>query len=273
MSNGDWMGSSTKFHTVLDRTETIASRLNGQTLADHLPLLDGHSVAALGARGYQSVSLSAAPIVFLVDDDPSSRQSTELLIRRAGWKSEAFAFAREFLDQPRPVVSNCLVFNVSPQGPNGFDLQRPIADQRTETPIIFIADRADVPTTVQAMKAGAVELLIRPFDGEALISAIREALERSTVVLAREAEMRLLRDCYASLTHRERQVLALVVSGLLNKQIGMELGISEVTVKAHRGRVMQKMGARSLVDLVRMATRLRSDRASSASRYLRSPGP
>lgn len=273
MSNGDLMESSTKFRTVLDRTDMVGSRLDNRTLADPLPLLGRHSVTTIGPQGYQAGSLSAPPIVFLVDDDPSSRQSTELLIRRAGWKSEAFAFALEFLDRPRPVVSNCLVFNVSPQGPNGFDLQRPIADQRTETPIIFIADRADVPTTVQAMKAGAVELLIKPFDREALISAIREALERSTVVLAREADMRLLRDCYASLTQRERQVLALVVSGLLNKQIGMELGISEVTVKAHRGRVMQKMGANSLVDLVRMATRLRSDRASSTSRYLRSPAP
>lgn len=163
------------------------------------------------------------------------------------------------------------VFTVSLQRPYDLNLQRRLALERTETPIIYIADQADVPTTVQAMKAGAVEFLIRPFSDEALLSAIREALGRSTVVRGREAEMRLLRDGYAALSLREQQVMTLVVAGLLNKQVGVELGISETTVKAHRGRVMQKMGAKSVADLVRMATRLRLERVSSASPHLRSP--
>jgi formate hydrogenlyase transcriptional activator len=249
------------------------TRLNNGAHADPLPILFDHSVTTIRAQGRELRTSDAPPIVFVVDEDVSSRQSMEQLIHRAGWQSETFAFARELLDRSKPVVSNCLVFNVSLHGPNGLDLQRRIAVERTETPIIFIADRADVPTSVQAMKAGAVEFLIKPFSDEALISAIREALKRSTVALGREAEMRLLRDCYASLSHRERQVMALVVSGLLNKQVGAELGISEITVKAHRGRVMQKMAAKSVLDLARMATKLRSERASSASRHLRSLAP
>jgi FixJ family two-component response regulator len=156
---------------------------------------------------------------------------------------------------------------------NGLDLQKRIAVERTETPIIFIAGQGDVPTSVQAMKAGAVEFLIKPFGDEAFVGVIREALKRSSVALGREAEVRSVRDCYTSLSHRERQVMALVLSGLLNKQVGAELGISEITVKAHRGRMMQKMGAKSVVDLVRMATRLRSDRAFVASGQFRSSSP
>jgi FixJ family two-component response regulator len=156
---------------------------------------------------------------------------------------------------------------------NGLDLQKRIAVERTETPIIFIAGQDDVPTSVQAMKAGAVEFLIKPFGDEAFVGVIREAFRRSSVALGREAEVRSVRDCYRSLSHRERQVMALVLSGLLNKQVGAELGISEITVKAHRGRVMQKMGAKSIVDLVRMATRLRSDRAFVASGQFRSSSP
>jgi FixJ family two-component response regulator len=152
-------------------------------------------------------------------------------------------------------------------------LQRRFALERVETPIIFIAGEGDVPTSVQAMKAGAVEFLIKPFTDEALLDAIREALKRSSIALGRETEMRLVRDRYASLSHRERQVMALVLSGLLNKQVGAELGISEITVKAHRGRVMQKMGARSLIDLVKMATRLRSERAFGGSGQFGSPSP
>jgi FixJ family two-component response regulator len=156
---------------------------------------------------------------------------------------------------------------------NGLDLQKRIAVERTETPIIFIAGQDDVPTSVQAMKAVAVEFLIKPFGDEAFVGVIREALKRSSVALGREAEVRSVRDCYTSLSHRERQVMALVLSGLLNKQVGAELGISEITVKAHRGRMMQKMGAKSVVDLVRMATRLRSDRAFVASGQFRSSSP
>ena len=184
------------------------------------------------------------------------------IICREGWQPETFALAQEFFDRPRPHVPNCLVVNISPRDLSGLELQKRIVDRtNAETPIIFIADHGDVPTSVQAMKAGAVEFLIKPFTDDALFDAIREALKRSSIALGREAEMRSVRDSYASLSHRERQVMALVLSGLLNKQIGSELGISEITVKAHRGRVMQKMGAKSVVDLVRMATRLRSERA------------
>jgi FixJ family two-component response regulator len=197
------------------------------------------------------------PVVFVVDDDISVRESLELLIRNEGWQPETFASAQEFLDRPRDLVPSCLVLDVSLPGLNGLELQKRIAVERTEMPIIFITGHGDVPMSVQAMKAGAVEFLTKPFSDDVLLSAIRQALERSHVALGQEVEMRALRDCYASLTPRERQVMALVVSGLLNKQIGGELGISEITVKAHRGKVMQKMKAGSLADLVKMAARLR----------------
>ena len=197
------------------------------------------------------------PIVFVVDDDISVRESLESLIRCEGWQPETFASAQEFLDYPRVLVPNCLVLDVSLPGLNGLDLQRLVAGDRREMPIIFITGHGDVPMTVQAMKAGAVEFLTKPFSDDVLLRAIRAALAHSHVALGHEAEMRLLRDRYASLTQRERQVMALVVSGLLNKQVGGELGISEITVKAHRGKVMQKMKAASLADLVRMAARLR----------------
>jgi len=197
------------------------------------------------------------PIVFVVDDDISVRESLELLIRNEGWQPELFASAQEFLNCPRALVPNCLVLDVSLPGLNGLDLQRHVAAQRPDMPIIFITGYGDVPTSVRAMKAGAVEFLTKPFSDEALLTAIRQALERSRVALGNEAEMRSLRDRYASLTHREQQVMALVVTGLLNKQVGGELGISEITVKAHRGKVMQKMRADSLPTLVKMAAQLR----------------
>jgi len=199
----------------------------------------------------------ATPIVFVVDDDVSVRESLELLIRCEGWQPETFASAQEFLTRPRVLAPSCLVLDVSLPGLNGLDLQKRVAVERTDMPIIFITGYGDVPTTVQAMKAGAVEFLTKPFSDDVLLSAIRQALERSRVALGHEAEIRALRDCYASLTPREREVMALVVSGLLNKQVGGELGISEITVKAHRGKVMQKMKANSLADLVKMAARLR----------------
>ena len=201
--------------------------------------------------------LHLTPIVFVVDDDVSVRESLESLIRCEGWQPETFASAQEFLDYPRVLIPNCLVLDVSLPGLNGLDLQRRIAGERTDMPIIFITGHGDVPMTVQAMKAGAVEFLTKPFSDDVLLTAIRAALERSRVALGLEAEMRVLRDRYASLSQRERQVMALVVSGLLNKQVGGELGISEITVKAHRGKVMQKMKADSLADLVKMAARLR----------------
>jgi FixJ family two-component response regulator len=199
----------------------------------------------------------ATPIVFVVDDDVSVRESLELLIRYAGWQSETFASAQEFLSRPRVFAPSCLVLDVGLPGLNGLDLQKLIAADRMDMPIIFITGNGDVPTTVQAMKAGAVEFLTKPFDGDVLLSAIQQAIDRSRTALGHEAEMRAVKQGYASLTRREQEVMALVVSGLLNKQVGGELGISEITVKAHRGKVMRKMGADSLADLVNMAARLR----------------
>jgi FixJ family two-component response regulator len=198
----------------------------------------------------------SSPIVFVVDDDVSVRESLELLIQHEGWVAKTFPAAQEFLEWPRAGVSSCLVLDLSLPGLNGLELQKRIAAERTDMPIIFITGYGDVPKTVQAMKGGAVEFLTKPFKDEVLLNAIRQALERSRLALAHEAEMRELRDRYASLTLRERQVMALVVSGLLNKQVGGELGISEITVKAHRGQVMQKMKAESVADLVKMGGRL-----------------
>lgn len=209
--------------------------------------------------------LGMGPIVFVVDDDISVRESLELLIRCEGWQPETFSSGQEFLCRPRVLVPSCLVLDFSLPGLNGLELQKRIAVERTDMPIIFITGYRDVPMTVQAMKAGAVEFLTKPFGEDALLSAIRDALERSRVALSSEERMRVLQDRYALLSCRERQVMALVVSGLLNKQIGGELGISEITVKAHRGKVMQKMKADSLADLVRMATKLRPAPAAMAA--------
>ena len=194
-------------------------------------------------------------MIFVVDDDVSVRESLELLVRSAGWQAETFASGQEFLSRPRADVPCCLLLDVTLPGLNGLELQQQLAE-RTDMPIIFITGHGDIPTTVQAMKAGAVEFLTKPFKDDALLDAVRGALERSRVALRLDSEMRLLRTCYASLTPREREVMALVVSGLLNKQVGGELGISEITVKAHRGQVMRKMKADSLPDLVTMAARL-----------------
>jgi len=221
-------------------------------------------VRALGREVGSPPMSPAPPIVFVVDDDVSVRESLELLIRGEGWQAETFASAQEFLTRPRALAPSCLVLDVSLPGLNGLDLQKRVAAERTDMPIIFITGHGDIPMSVQAMKAGAVEFLTKPFGDDALLSAIRQAIERSHTALAREAEMRTLRDCYESLTHRERQVMVLVVSGLLNKQVGGELGISEITVKAHRGKVMQKMKADSLADLVKMAARLHVARAPKA---------
>jgi FixJ family two-component response regulator len=197
----------------------------------------------------------APAFVFVVDDDVSVRDSLELLIRTAGWQPEMFASAQEFLARPRPTVPCCLVLDVTLPGLSGLELQARLVG-RTDMPIIFISGHGDVPMTVQAMKAGAIEFLTKPFRDDVLLRAICGALERSRAALRKEAEMGVLRDSYDSLTPREQQVMSLVVSGLLNKQVGGELGISEITVKAHRGQVMRKMRADSLPDLVTKAARL-----------------
>jgi FixJ family two-component response regulator len=207
---------------------------------------------------------TAKSIVFVVDDDISVRESLELLIQAAGWHPELFASAQAFLDHPPALVPHCLVLDISLPGLNGLDLQKRAIAERPEMPIIFITGYGDVPKTVQAMKAGAVEFLTKPFADDVLLEAVRHALERSRGSLARAAELQGLRERYASLTLREQQVMKLVVTGLLNKQVGGELGISEITVKAHRGKVMQKMKADSLADLVKMAAKLRMDPPAKA---------
>jgi FixJ family two-component response regulator len=203
-----------------------------------------------------STASPATPVVFVVDDDVSVREALELLIRSAGWQPETFESAQEFLSRPRVVVPNCLILDVALPGLSGLDLQKLVAVDRKDMPIIFITGHGDIPTTVEAMKGGAVEFLTKPFGDDVLLGAIERALERSKTALREETEVGELRDRYGSLSHREQQVMGLVVSGLLNKQIGGELGISEITVKAHRGQVMRKMGANSLASLVKMAARI-----------------
>jgi len=211
------------------------------------------------APGHESGALSmshATSIVFVVDDDVSVRESLELLIRSEGWQPATFSSAQHFLSYPRTPVPSCLVLDISMPGLNGLELQKRVAAEHPDVPIIFITGYGDVPKTVQAMKAGAVEFLTKPFKDDVLLRAIQQALERSRVALGQQAEIKELRDRYSSLSPREREVMALVVSGLLNKQVGGELGISEITVKAHRGKVMQKMKADSLPDLVKIAGKL-----------------
>jgi FixJ family two-component response regulator len=194
-------------------------------------------------------------IVFVVDDDMSVRESLESLIRNAGWLAELFASGQEFLARPRLTVPCCLLLDVSLPGLSGLELQRQIAE-RTEMPIIFITGHGDVPMTVQAMKAGAIEFLTKPLRRDALLNAIRGALEKSRAALRVDAEMQAIKNCYQLLTPREREVMGLVVTGLLNKQIAGELDISETTVKKHRGQVMRKMKSDSLAELVTIAARL-----------------
>jgi FixJ family two-component response regulator len=213
----------------------------------------------LALASSRSVAIRTMPddsaIVFVVDDDMSVRESLESLIRHAGWLAELFASGQEFLARPRLTVPCCLLLDVSLPGLSGLELQRQIAE-RTEMPIIFITGHGDVPMTVQAMKAGAVEFLTKPLRRDVLLNAIRGALERSRAALRVDAEMQAIKNCYQSLTLREREVMGLVVTGLLNKQIAGELDISETTVKKHRGQVMRKMKSDSLAELVTNAARL-----------------
>jgi FixJ family two-component response regulator len=211
------------------------------------------AIAALAIEVHTMQDVTS--IVFVVDDDVSVRESLDLLLRTTGWRAETFASAQEFLSRRRDPVPCCLVLDVTLPGLNGLELQQQLAN-RTDMPIIFITGHGDVPMSVQAMKAGAVEFLTKPFKDDVLLDAIRGAIERSRAALRLDSQMQALRKCYVSLTPREREVMGLVVCGLLNKQVGGELGISEITVKAHRGQVMRKMKADSLPDLVTMAARL-----------------
>jgi FixJ family two-component response regulator len=207
----------------------------------------------------QSSSAQATPVVFVVDDDVSVRESLEAMIRFAGLDAETFTSAHDFLQRPRATVPNCLVLDIGLPDVSGLDLQHLVASERTDMPIIFITGLGDVPTTVRAMKAGAVEFLTKPFEDRILLEAIRQAIERSRAALREEAGMQGIRGRYASLSPRERDVMALVISGLLNKQVGGELCISEITVKVHRRNVMRKMNARSLAELVHIAGRLQRE--------------
>lgn len=195
-------------------------------------------------------------LVYVVDDDASARKGVARLICSAGLTARTFTSGEEFLAAPRSKIPGCLILDVNLPGLNGLDLQKEIAETDTEVPIIFLTGHGDIPMTVRAVQAGAANFLTKPVDDDELLKAVRQALERSRLALAHETEMQELRDRHMSLTPRERQVMNLVASGLLNKQVGGELGISEKTVKAHRGQVMQKMKANSFADLVKMAEKL-----------------
>jgi FixJ family two-component response regulator len=201
------------------------------------------------------MSAAATPIVFIIDDDISVRESLESLVLSTGWQAETFASAKDFLARPRVVAPSCLILDVQLPDLSGLDVQQRVLD-RIDMPVIFITGYGDVPTTVQAMKAGALEFLTKPYSGDVVLAAMENAIERSRAALGRQANVISIQGHYASLSRREREVMALVVSGRLNKQVGGELGISEITVKAHRAQVMRKMRADSLADLVRMAARL-----------------
>jgi FixJ family two-component response regulator len=211
------------------------------------------------------MSHAFTPIVFVVDPDPSVRESLELLVRAAGWRAETFASGQQFLARPRSVVPSCLILDVTLPDLSGLELQERVASERPDMPIIFLTGIADIAMTVRAMKRGALEFLTKPFDAEALLIGIQQAIKRSEAALGRENQLHALRTDYRSLTQREREVMTLVVSGLLNKQVGGELGISEITVKAHRGNVMRKMKADSFANLINMAARLRVTRATATS--------
>lgn len=222
------------------------------------------SASGYGAQMASQLISRTPPIVFVVDDDISVRESLEALIRLEGLEVQTFSSALEFLEYPRISAPSCMVLDVSLPGLNGLELQKRVSSEQRDMPIIFITGHGDIPMTVQAMKAGAVEFLTKPFSDDILLNAIRNAVERSKAVMARDEELRSLKNQYARLTPREREVMRLVVVGFMNKQIAGELGISEITVKAHRGCMMRKMKADSLAELVHMAARLRLPRSPAA---------
>lgn len=246
---------------------------HGATMTSGIAIHEGHAgrLAEVGARLSRTLDLppdrhcvmppkmapsQGTPIVFVVDEDLSVRETLGSLLCNAGWQPETFGSPQEFLCRERVLVPSCLILDLALPGLNGLDLQKRLAADRTEMAIIFVTEHGDVAIAVQAMKAGAVDFLAKPLRDDALLSAVRQAIERSGTKLDDETKIRGLRDRYTSLSRREQEVMALVVSGLLNKQIGFELGISEITVKAHRGRVMRKMKAGSLADLVKIAVKL-----------------
>ncbi|KQY52274.1 response regulator [Lysobacter sp. Root494] len=200
--------------------------------------------------------IHAQPIVFIVDDDTSVQLSLEMLVLSAGWRAQTFCSAEAFLACPRALAPSCLLLDFSLPEINGLELQTRIASERSDMPIVFISGYGNVSMTVRAMKAGALDFLTKPLRGSDILSAVGAALRHSQTAIERQAEMRMLQDRYTSLSVRERQVIGLVVKGLMNKQVAGELDISEITVKAHRGHAMRKMKARSLADMVTMSARL-----------------